>query len=207
MEVVRKNLNAQVMVMIRPRGGDFLYNQLEIEVMIHDIQMAKELQMDGVVMGVLQQNGEIDKAVMKQLIEVARPMQVTFHRAFDLTPDPVKSLHDLIELGVDRVLTSGQRHRSFEGMKVIKALIDLAAGQIAVMPGGGISEYSVKEIMEYTGASEFHVSASGTRPSGMKYRKDQVLMGIKETEYTVEIADPARIRRFREIVDQLTSNH
>jgi copper homeostasis protein len=203
MEVVRKNLHTPVMVMIRPRGGDFLYSQLEIEVMIHDIQMAKELQMTGVVMGVLQQNGEVNKAVMTQLIDIARPMQVTFHRAFDLTPDPISSLQDLIELGVDRVLTSGQHYRSFEGMKVIKTLIDMAGDRIVVMPGGGITEYSVKEIIQYTGAKEFHVSASGNRPSTMKFKKGQVLMGTSDSEYTVEIADPTRIRRFRKIVDQL----
>ncbi len=203
MEVVRKNVQAPVMAMIRPRGGDFLYSQLEIQVMIHDIQMAKELQMDGVVMGVLQHNGEIDKQVMKVLIEVAKPMQITFHRAFDLTPYPMKSIQDLVDLGVDRLLTSGQHQSSFEGMKMIKALLEWAEDRIKVMPGGGVSEHNVKEIIEYTGAREFHVSASGTRPSSMKFKQEQVLMGTTDSEYTVEIADPRRIAKFRDIVDQI----
>ena len=207
MEVVRKNLQIPVSVMIRPRGADFYYSQPEIEVMIHDIQMAKELKMDGIVTGVLNKNGEINTAVMKELISIAKPMQVTFHRAFDLTPDPEKSLQDLVELGVDRVLTSGQRHRSFEGMGVIRTLIQLADNRIAVMPGGGISEYSVKEIIQFTGAKEFHVSASGSRPSVMEYRKNKVHMGSSDSEYTIAIADPGRIRKFRTIVDQLTINN
>jgi copper homeostasis protein len=205
MEVVRKQVKLPVFVMIRPRGGDFLYSAPELNAMMHDIQMAKELGMEGVVMGVLGKEGQINVQVMKQLIEVALPMQVTFHRAFDLTPEPKKSLEDLMALGVDRVLTSGQRTTAAEGIDTIRSLVQQSGSKLLVMPGAGIDENNVVEILKQTGASEFHVSASGTRKSNMEYRKEQVLMGTDKSEYTIDIADKARIEKFREIVDRLTT--
>lgn len=203
MEVVRKALNIPVFVMIRPRGGDFLYSGQEVQVMMHDVQMAKELKMDGVVLGVLQGNGQVDVKVMKKLINLARPLEVTFHRAFDLTPDPIKSLQDLISLGVNRVLTSGQHNSAFDGRHVIRKLTDRTDGQISIMPGAGINEENIAELLKYTGVREFHVSASGSRPSRMKYRKQGVLMGTAESEYSVEMADGGRIKKFRELAHQL----
>lgn len=203
LEVVRKIVEIPIFSMIRPRGGDFLYSKEELEVMLHDIQMAKELGMEGVVMGVLRKDGQVDIEVMSRLIEVVRPMEVTFHRAFDLTPDPIKSLEDIISLGVDRVLTSGQRSSAYHGMAIIKSILESCKGAIIVMPGAGINEENVLQILEQTGAREFHVSASGTRPSKMKFHKNQVQMGSDEGEYTVDITDENRIRKFREIVNQL----
>jgi len=204
LEVVRKIVDIPIFSMIRPRGGDFLYRKEELEVMLHDIQMAKELGMEGVVMGVLRKDGQVDIEVMSRLIEVVRPMEVTFHRAFDLTPDPIKSLEDLKSLGVDRLLTSGHQTSAFDGMVLIKSLVETAGEAISVMPGAGVNEANVLQILEHTGAREFHVSATGTRPSKMKFHKDQVQMGQQQSEYLIEIADKQRIEGFREIVDQLT---
>jgi len=203
LEVIRKNVDLPIFTMIRPRGGDFLYSKEELEVMLHDIQMAKELGMEGVVMGVLSKDGQVDSEIMKKLIEIARPMEVTFHRAFDLTPDPKKSLEDLLSLGVDRVLTSGQQNSAFDGVVLIKSLVETAGEVISIMPGAGINEDNVVPILEMTGAKEFHVSASGSRPSKMKFRKEQVQMGSGGSEYSIDIAEGKRIKRFRELVDQL----
>ncbi len=203
LEVVRKNVDLPIFAMIRPRGGDFLYSKEELEVMLHDIQMTKELGMEGVVMGVLSKDGQVDSEIMKKLIETARPMEVTFHRAFDLTPDPTKSLEDLISIGVDRVLTSGQQNSAFDGVVLIKSLVETAREAISVMPGAGINEDNVASILEQTGARELHISASGSRPSKMKFHKEQVQMGNDGSEYSIDIADGKRIMRFREIVDQL----
>jgi len=204
LEVIRKNVDLPIFTMIRPRGGDFLYIKEELEIMLHDIQMAKELGMEGVVMGVLSKDGQVDSEIMKKLIEIARPMEVTFHRAFDLTPDPKKSLEDLLSLGVDRVLTSGQQNSAFDGVVLIKSLVETAGEVISIMPGAGINEDNVVHILEMTGAKEFHVSASGSRTSKMKFRKEQVQMGSGRSEYSIDIAEGKRIRKFRKIVDQLT---
>lgn len=204
-EVVKNMLQIPVFVMIRPRGGDFLYSGEEIKVMMHDIQMAKELGMDGVVLGVLSKEGQVNKSVVKDLAGLARPLPVTFHRAFDLTPDPIESLHTLMELGIDRLLTSGQHHTAYHGRNTIKTLVETAGDKMRVMPGAGINEENVVEILSTTGAREFHVSASGVRPSGMKFQKSDVLMGDDVSEYTVDIADGTRIGRFRELVEQYSA--
>ncbi len=200
LEVVRQNVDLPIFAMIRPRGGDFLYSKEELEVMFHDIQMAKELKMEGVVMGVLQKDGQVDIEVMERLVAVARPMEVTFHRAFDLTPDPMKSLENIMSLGVDRILTSGHRSSAFEGVEVIRSLVEMSQGKLSVMPGAGINEDNVVSILEQTGAKEFHISASGSRPSKMQFHKDLVQMGSEDGEYTVDIADERRIRKFRDII-------
>jgi copper homeostasis protein len=207
LEVVRKHLQLPVFSMIRPRGGDFHYSNQEIEVMMHDIQMSKELAIDGVVMGVLQKDGQVNVPVMKELIDIARPLQVTFHRAFDLTPEPKKSLDDILSLGVDRILTSGQHSSVLEGIEIVKLLVEWSQGRLSVMPGAGINEDNLLQILKQTGAKEFHVSASGTRPSQMEFHKEQVLMGNDESEYTIEVSDEKKIRKFRKIADQLTSNN
>ncbi len=206
MEVVKKQLTIPVFVMIRPRGGDFLYAPEEYQVMMHDIQMAKELGINGVVMGVLKPDGRINPIVMEELIDLAKPMQVTFHRAFDLTPDPLESLHDLISLGVDRLLTSGQCTSAFDGRQVITSLIKQAEKKIIVMPGAGINESNVLELLSETGAHEFHISATGSRPSQMKYHKQAVLMGTSPSEYSIEIAAPRRIEKFRALIDSLEAD-
>ena len=201
MEVVRSRVKLPVFVMIRPRGGDFLYAREELDVMAHDIQMAKELGFNGVVMGVLKSDGAIDIEVMKHLIALARPLNVTFHRAFDLTPDPIKSMQELVSLGVDRLLTSGQHRSAFEGRDIIKTLVGLTEGKLEILPGAGITEDNVHELLRHTGVREIHVSASGTRASLMKFKTQEVLMGDNDSEYSVDVADKDRIRRFRELVD------
>ena len=132
-------------VMIRPRGGDFLFDDDEFAAMRSDIETAKAEGADGVVIGLLSATGEIDIARTRELIALARPLSVTFHRAFDMTPEPFEALEALIELGVDRVLTSGQEASVLEGLPLIVELIERAGDRIVIMPGGGITARNIEQ--------------------------------------------------------------
>lgn len=195
-KVARRGLKIGLQVIIRPRGGDFLYDAHEIEVMREDIRIAKDLGADGVVIGCLTAEGEIDQARTQELIALARPLNVTFHRAFDMCRDPQKGLEDLVALGVERVLTSGQEASCLEGMDLIAALHKEAAGRIIVMPGGGITPRNVHRIIAGTGVSEVHLSARRTVESSMSYRNSQVYMGgtLRPPEFCCKTTDEDAVR-------------
>jgi len=154
----RKSVKIPVYVMIRPRGGDFCYTDHEFEIMKVDIDYAKRSGADGVVLGILTEEGDIDVKRTSELVALARPLFVTFHRAFDMTRDPNKSLHELIGLGIERVLTSGQERSVVEGIDLISDLVDKAGSKIIIMPGGGVTNRNIKKIVEKTGVKEIHVS-------------------------------------------------
>jgi copper homeostasis protein len=164
-ELVRKNLNIEVYVMIRPRGGDFVYTNLEVEAMMRDIDICKELKIEGVVFGILNEEGRIDRERCKKLIEHARPLKVTCHRAFDMTRDAVEALEDCVEAGFDRILTSGRLPSAMEGSGLIRQLVQQAKSRIIMMPGGGINEQNVVDLLEETGVKEIHFSAKLFQPS------------------------------------------
>jgi copper homeostasis protein len=172
-------------VIIRPRGGDFLFDEDEFAIMRADIETAKAEGADGVVIGVLTAAGEIDEARTHELIAHARPLLVTFHRAFDMTPDPFKALQTLIDLDVDRVLTSGQEASVLEGLPLIAELIERADDRIIVMPGGGITPRNVARIVAVAKPKEIHFAALETAPGGMKFRREHVFMGgeLRPPEY------------------------
>ncbi len=197
-QVVRSRLSIPLYVIIRPRGGDFCYSDPEFEVMQQDIARAKEASVDGVVFGILRKDGSVDAERTGALAALARPVRVTFHRAFDVARDPFEALEDLIRLGIDRVLTSGQEPSAHEGLDRIADLIRRADGRIVVMPGGGVHEQNIREIVEKTGATEIHASGSAPLESRMAYRNDRVVMGRAPTpsEYTRRVTDPDRIRAF-----------
>jgi copper homeostasis protein len=174
-------------VMIRPRGGDFLYNRAEIRAMRYDIEMAKVLRVHGVVFGCLTKKGEINVALMRQLIEAAKPLSITCHRAFDVCRDPFQALEQLIELGCDRILTSGQQPDAVKGIPLIAELVRQAAGRIIIMPGCGVREDNIARIEAETGAAEFHTSARSVLPSRMEYRNENVPMGSQTTVSEFEI--------------------
>jgi copper homeostasis protein len=165
--ITRKQLKIKLFVMIRPRGGDFLYSMNEFAAMQYDIEYCKKAGVDGVVFGILNSNGCVDTHRCKILVDLAKPMSVTFHRAFDRTANPKKSLEDIISCGFDRVLTSGLKPTAFDGMNTIAELITQASGRIVIMPGGGLRKENVKEIKQKTGAVEFHTSARTVIPSKM----------------------------------------
>ncbi len=169
-------------VIIRPRGGDFLYNEYEAACMEQDIRTCKQLGVDGVVIGALTADGDIDTTLCKRLIAAADGMSVTFHRAFDMCRDPRKALEELISLGCDRVLTSGQAATAEAGVPLLKELVEQSAERIIIMPGCGVNSSNVASILESTGANEIHASARKSVGSGMKFRHSGVSMGNPDSD-------------------------
>ena len=159
----RDRLRIPIYVMIRPRGGDFCYSPVELDVMRRDIAAAHALGADGVVLGLLRPDGTVDRRRTRALIALARPLDVTFHRAIDVARDPIAALDDLLALGVDRVLTSGQARPALAGACVIAALVERAAGRLEVLAGGGVDETNAREVVARTGVREIHVR--GTSPA------------------------------------------
>jgi len=202
-EQVRSRVSLKLAVMIRPRGADFCYSEAEFAVMKRDLLLARKLSADVLVLGLLKPDGTIDRERTRELRELARPLPVTFHRAFDMTRDPREALETLIDLGVDRVLTSGQERSALEGLDLIAELVRLAGDRIVVMPGGGLNERNLARILRQSGAREFHVSASSPRESPMTFRNTRVAMGrqVGPSEYQLSVASDARIRAFRELAD------
>jgi len=194
--ITRGQIYIGLQVIIRPRGGDFLYSELEFNVMKKDILVAKDLGVDGVVIGMLTKEGRVDVNRCAELVELADPMNVTFHRAFDMTRDPSEALEDIIGLGVDRVLTSGQQANAIEGKDLIKKLKKQADGRIIIMPGGGVDENNIDQLTEI-GIEECHVSARKSEVSQMEYRNPNVFMGAGPDlpEYEIKVTDPDRISK------------
>jgi copper homeostasis protein len=177
MAAVRSRLGLPLCVIIRPRGGDFLYSSDEFEIMRHDVITARQLGADGVVLGILRENGTIDTDRTRTLIEIARPMQVTFHRAFDMSSDLGRALEDVIATGADRILTSGGEQCAQSGISNIAALVKQAAGRIAVMAGAGINLANLRDILDRTGVREIHTTARVKISSRMQYRNERLSMG------------------------------
>lgn len=164
-----EKLSIELYVMIRPRGGDFFYADDEFEIMKADIKTCKKLGCDGIVIGMLQKDGSIDKKRCKELVVLAYPLGVTFHRAFDRTEDPFNALEDIIETGCERILTSGQQPKAIDGAQIIKKLIAHADDRIIIMPGSGVNAENIISLAENTGAKEFHSSAGIYTESKMNY--------------------------------------
>ncbi len=162
---VKKHVKCPVYVMIRPRSGNFNYSKSEIEVMKLDIEECKKACVDGIVLGVLDENGSVNEVVLKNLVELASPLPVTFHRAFDLCHEPFEALELLIKCGVKRILTSGQKSSAMEGADFIMELNKKANGRIIIMPGAGINPGNISEIKKRTACFEFHASAKRIIPA------------------------------------------
>lgn len=164
-------------VIIRPRGGDFLYSPIEQRIILKDIDLARKLGADGVVFGCLTAEGDVDLPLMRQLMEAAEGMSVTFHRAFDVCRNPQQALEDIIGLGCHRILTSGQQPTAEQGIPLLKNLQQQADGRIILLAGCGVNETNIARIAQETGIHEFHFSAREQMESGMLYRNPQVSMG------------------------------
>ncbi|NQU35725.1 MAG: copper homeostasis protein CutC [Bacteroidetes bacterium] len=195
-KMATEKLNLDVCVLIRPRGGDFLYNNIEFEQIKQDIIIAKQLNANGVVTGILDKYGLVDMVRMEELISLAQPMRMVFHRAFDMCSDPYKVLNQLIELKVDRLLTSGQKNTAVEGAELICELISIAGGRIEIMPGSGINIGNFHELMQKTGATNFHLTGRSKVSSGMDYQQNLVLLNSinKDADYTWQETDANIIR-------------
>ena len=183
-------------VIIRPRGGDFLYTPLEQRIMLKDIEMAHRAGADGVVFGCLTPDGEVDLPLMEQLMKASQGMSVTFHRAFDVCHNPFQALETLISLGCDRILTSGQQTTAEIGIPLLKELQQTAEGRITLLAGCGVNETNIAHIAQTTGIREFHFSARESVSSAMHYRNEQVSMGgtIKIEEYARPLTTERRVR-------------
>lgn len=193
-QLTRENIDIQLNVIIRPRGGDFLYSDLEFESMKQDIHHCGKSKCDGVVIGILNADGTVDIERNKILVNIAREynMSVTFHRAFDRCADLFKSLEDIINLGCDRILTSGGRKTALEGKEVIKKLIEQANERIIIMPGSGINENNITELVEATGLIEFHGSFRSRYNGKMQYQTE--LLDSYEEEYTILQTDAQKVK-------------
>lgn len=167
--VARQNTSIELFPIIRPRGGDFLFSGLEFQAMITDIQQCEQLGCDGVVIGMLTEDGNVDVDRCAELIQHAGAMQVTFHRAFDRVKDPMKALEQIIDLGCMRILTSGLRPNVDLGREMLRTLVDAAGERITIMPGSGVRSNNVLELARFTGATAFHSSARSSHPTTMKY--------------------------------------
>jgi copper homeostasis protein len=176
-EMTRAAVSVALHVMIRPRGGDFCYDSGEFEIMRRDIAFAKQLGANGVVFGILDLNGNVDLARTRPLVDLARPLAVTFHRAFDMTADLSRALDDVCAAGVDRLLTSGGEPTSIEGQETIRQLVKQARSRIVVIPGSGIKPENARSLVDYTGVTEIHVGLRSAIPSPMLHRNLRVSMG------------------------------
>jgi copper homeostasis protein len=202
-QLARERVAIGMNVMIRPRGGDFCYSDVEFEVMKLNVELAKKSGADGVVIGILRENGSVDTERTRQLVELAHPSSVTFHRAFDMSRDPYEALEDLIGLSVNRILTSGQEISALEGLDLIADLIQKAGDRIIIMPGGGITERNIKRIIEQSTPREIHIYAPADIESRMLYRNRQCFMGgeLRPPEFTLTVTDPSRIQTFLRAVE------
>ena len=181
---VRSRIGIDLFVMIRPRGGDFCYTDFEFEVMQEEIAHARQLGADGIVIGLLDEQGRVDVERTRNLVELAQPLPVTFHRAIDMTPDLLAALEDVVATGASRILTSGGAPNVTRGVRQIARMVEAAAGRIAIMPGGGITVANLATIAETTGATEFHSSVRTALPSPVRFRKQGMSMGdIRDREY------------------------
>ncbi|MCE5344899.1 MAG: copper homeostasis protein CutC [Bacteroidales bacterium] len=199
---VRDKLTIDINVIIRPRSGDFIYSDLEYDIMRREIDICGECGINGIVLGILLSEGSVDVDRTAKLIESARPMSVTFHRAFDMCSDPVLGLKDVIYSGADRLLTSGQKENAREGAELIRDLIVQANDKIIIMPGGGITESNIEWIARNTGAKEFHSTCRTVVDGEMIFRKQGISMGNgpDSMEFSRKIADPEKIKNIINIL-------
>lgn len=195
--MARKLLQIRLNVLIRPRGGDTLYTDLEFEVMHTDVKQCIETGCDGIVIGMLKPDGTVDKERCEPLVRLAKKfgLSATFHRVFDLSANLSQALEDIIELGCDRILTSGGRSTAMEGAGIIARLIKQAAGRIIIMPGCGIEETNVADLVRFTGATEVHASARKRFDSQMAFRNGHIVMGQNFDEYSLDLTDKNRVKQ------------
>ena len=201
---IRRYTDIPIHVLIRPRFGDFLYTEHEFRIMEEDIRSFKELGAQGAVIGILKENGDLDADRMKILMEEAEGMKVTLHRAFDVCRDPFAALEQAKDLGVDIVLTSGQKNSCLEGKEMIRQLVRMEEGRITIQAGGGVNADVIRVLQPYTGVHAFHMSGKVSLESPMKFRRGGVPMGLDSlSEFTIFRTDEGKIREAAEALQEL----
>jgi copper homeostasis protein len=200
-KAARKLLTIELYPIIRPRGGDFLYSDAEFKIMKTDVQLCKELGCDGLVIGMLHADGSVDKERCKQLVDIAYPLGVTFHRAFDRANDPFIAMEDIIDIGCERILTSGQKPSAPEATELIKALIEQADDRIIIMPGSGVRSDNILMLAEKTGAAEFHTSARIMTDSKMNFTIEAMHENLDSV-----LTDAAEVRKIIALLKQYSTS-
>jgi len=199
--LVRRLLEIQIYTLIRPRAGDFLYTEHEFEIMQADVNNCINAGCDGIVIGMLKRDGTVDKERCTILADMARKngLGVTFHRAFDVCSDYYKALGDIIDIGCERILTSGGKTTAIEGAGTIAHLVEKARGRVSIMAGSGVNELNVADLVRFTGVTEVHTSAKTRNESRMDYHNDHIMMGNRYHDlYTFESTDVERVRTILE---------
>jgi copper homeostasis protein len=196
-QMARKLLKIKLYVLIRPREGDFLYTDIEFDIMKADVQYCVEAGCDGVVIGILNADGSIDKARCLELVQMAKKagLGVTFHRAFDLCKDMYQALEEIIGMGCERILTSGGKSTAMEGSNVIAHLVEKAAGRITIMPGSGVDETNVADLVHFTKVNEVHSSARNPVKSKMQYQNDHIILSRDHwDEYSILMTGADKVK-------------
>ncbi len=196
LKTVREKVSIPVFPIIRPRGGDFLYDDAEFEVLKKDVQLCKELGFPGLVTGLLKKDGNVDIERTKELVDIAAPLEVTFHRAFDRTKDPFQALEDVIAAGCKRILTSGQVPNVANATSLIKQLIDKAGGRIIILQGSGVRSSNMQQLIDETGGVEYHSSARMNADSAMEFTVDSM-----NEKLTSTIVDEEEVKQMKQILD------
>jgi copper homeostasis protein len=200
-EMVKQKIDIKLNVIIRPRGGDFCYSASEFEVMKRDIEIAKEIGSNAVVFGILLPDGRIDVARTRELVQIASPMEVTFHRAFDMCNDLFVALEELKKLKIQRILTSGGKQTALLGISTLAELVKRAGSEIIIMPGSGVKPENIVDLINGTGAREFHLSGTIRTESQMKYRNPEINMGgvAGVPEYEISVTSAKIIKEVTDI--------
>lgn len=202
-DAARAITDLPVFVMIRPREGDFLYDADEVKSMVADTLMCKRSGVPGIVFGALTSEGDVDVETCARILDAAGSMQVTFHRAFDLSRDPYASLETLCSLGIHRLLTSGQAPSAPLGVLLIKELVRVANDRISIMAGAGVRPANVEKLIKETGVQEIHLSGKHRVDGGMSFRRDHLAMGSDALqEYSLEITDKEQIHAIKAVLDR-----
>ncbi len=196
LKTVREKISIPVFPMIRPRGGDYFHTQDEIDIILKDILLCKELQFDGVVFGLLNQDGSIDQENTARLVEAAYPLDVTFHRAFDRCKDPLESLETLVQCGCTRILTSGQHLKVTDGLALVKTLVEQANDRIIIMPGSGLNSSNVQHIIDTAAVNEVHTSARISIPSTTAFRNP-----LMPENFDIDFVDADEIKKIKSIIN------
>ena len=200
---IRKHTDIRIHVLIRPRFGDFCYTEEEFILIREAVKEFKKLGVEGFVIGCLNPDGTLNMELMKILMEEAGDMSVTLHRAFDVCADPYETMEQAISLGIDTILTSGQKNVCTLGVDLLKELIEKSAGRITIQAGSGVNAEVIREVHKKTGATAFHMSGKKTLDSAMTYRKEGVNMGLPSlSEFEVWRTDEEEIRKARKVLDE-----
>lgn len=201
---VREKVSIKINVLIRPRFGDFCYTGEEFGIIKKDVEMFRKYGADGVVIGVLREDGSLDMARMKELMDAAGDMSVTLHRAFDVSRDPFQTLKDAEDLHIGTILTSGQKNTCYEGRELLGKLVEKTAGKVDILVGSGVNSAQIAELAAVTKAKSFHLSGKVNVESAMTYRKEDVSMGLPlMSEYTIFRTDAGEIAKVRDILQRL----